>query len=70
MLTLACLLTPTPKSRFTFGRVDAEEASQSPDLYVSRYFDNKRSAKRKEFKTIEAADKVGMTLWPIRTKMC
>lgn len=62
MLTLACLLTPTPKSRFAFGRVDAEEATRSPDLYVSRYYDNKRSAKRKEFKTIEAADKVGMLL--------
>lgn len=62
MLTLACLPTPTPKSRFTFGRVDADEASRSPDLYVSRYYDNKRSAKRKEFKTIEAADKVCMIL--------
>lgn len=31
-------------------------------VYFFRYYDDKRSAKRKEFKTIEAADKVGMIL--------
>lgn len=34
-----------------------------------RYYDNKRFAKRKEFKTIEAADKVGIIYRTVTVKM-
>lgn len=53
-----------PKSRFTnvcgFDTVVNTSVTRLPTFF--RYYDNKRSAKRKEFKTIEAADKVGMIL--------
>lgn len=60
-----------PKSRFACYCLDAEmsimwgtsEVFTAVSLcFFLRYYDNKRSAEKKEHKTIEAADKVGKLL--------
>lgn len=63
---MACRLTPMPKSRFACNPLDTELRIMQENCFYSsvivllfgRYYDFKRSAEKKEQKTIEAADKV------------
>lgn len=65
MWILACRLTPTPKSKCPCILSDRIRHSvvvllqlMDPVAVISRYYDFKRSAEKKEHKTMEAAGKV------------